>query len=583
MIERAELLLKLSPCELAPAQGDGQGPATSQLKEKWSDQLPPATLQPLLERWKSTEAAGRASGSKRWSGMIAVLRRQNSWELRAQDEEGGGAGAGMDGMEGEVDEAGNLVRSAAAREVYRYLHEGMVAPPSLLSQLLRRRNARARYRAFGLSALAALLNGMELPSALVDATLPLRPALRPRLHESIADTQQTPWTQRHHYLNSLEGCAPAIIDEVQKGFLGVYTRLGSLLTRAAAEGDPCLGSVVMWTWGCELEPRDHEFLLRVGLAPTLAGLGSVETLGAAANAVLEAANKSFEGLGDRVVSITVSEAPVGMLTKGLPCGTGASVSALSQPEKFSGVKVGDIVTEINGMDVTALESDMVRDILKGASDGVRGGHPATFKFRPLTAAERLWKPVKVSEVRAGFARSALSKRQLIAHMQACPPGTVKPEWWVQHRLDGPVWKAAKQHTVSSLLVAYERLGRLVAAASAASADADATAERLVTSIHSKSGAEYKYKDACPATGAKPFGPSDSPTGTITISKPHESLVGLPYLRVPDADKMSRKSNVVSFVARKPLRVLVALHNRMAVPTWLAEWELVADKTVSVCV
>lgn len=79
-VQRAQFLLSLPPCATSPGQSERA--AISQLKEKWSNQLPMTTLQPLLKRWKSTEQANVASGEEKWGSMITLLRRQNSWEKR---------------------------------------------------------------------------------------------------------------------------------------------------------------------------------------------------------------------------------------------------------------------------------------------------------------------------------------------------------------------------------------------------------------------------------------------------------------------------------------------------------------------
>ena len=100
------------------------------------------------------------------------------------------------------------------------------APPPLLQRLLLWRVARASARAFGLSALHAVVSacGDAWQPLVTEALLPLRPALRSHLERDArspppgavaAATAQPTWLARHHYLQDLEACPSTAVDVVQ--------------------------------------------------------------------------------------------------------------------------------------------------------------------------------------------------------------------------------------------------------------------------------------------------------------------------------------------------------------------------------
>ncbi|KAA0176032.1 hypothetical protein FNF27_02424 [Cafeteria roenbergensis] len=84
-----------------------------------------------------------------------------------------------------------------------------------------------------------------------------------------ADGAAEQWRTRHHYLAGLEGVPSALLNDVQLAHIRLLTRAGDMLGEAAAVGDTARALRACWAWATDLEPRDHEFLLRVGLLPAL--------------------------------------------------------------------------------------------------------------------------------------------------------------------------------------------------------------------------------------------------------------------------------------------------------------------------
>lgn len=513
-----------------------------------------------------------------------------------------------------LDDDGNPVRSAAAKEVYHYLIEGMLAPPTLLAQLLRRRAARAQYRAFGLSALAHLLNGMEMPSALVDATLLLRPALRPHLHSSLTtDAPTKPWTLRHHYLNNLEGCAPPAIDTVQSGFLGVYTRLATLLNRAAAEGDPCLGSAIMWTWGCDLEARDHEFLLRTGIASTLARLTSMAgqptvepsaddaqpspspAAEAEAEAPAEDQHDAVVASKEDLTTIVVTSKPLGLLLAPNAVTQRWEVQSIQAVGKFPGVQIGAALKSVNGLGISkGLHTAIVQSALSTAMQGIDMGQPMTLVVSERSYMERVWSSAPATSVQAALASGSLSKRRLIEFMRAAPPGTVPPTWFNDHRLaDGSAAECATRHSVFSMVQAYQRFAahaEAVAKARAASQEQKKQSEKGGSRVDTKLSIAVDVTTLTdsdvPHTLKPPqsMGQVHSFSGGIKWTRQHwgtlsSKLSTFWSLKVPEDAHVPADTAAVSFVARRPLRVYVAVHDKAAVPPWLVDYER-SDLTVS---
>lgn len=178
-------------------------------------------------------------------------------------------------------------------EVTKYITEGIGAPPAMLRSLLALRKRRALCRRFGLDALRALLGATSVASAHADALVWLRPALR-GIEETEADDSDTraSWTLRRHYLQHLEGCNGVTLDQVQASFVMLYTHLAELLNMAVSGADATLSHVVLWTWGCDLEARDHEFVLRVNLVPALKSMLSFVSRGCAAEQMVRECNAS---------------------------------------------------------------------------------------------------------------------------------------------------------------------------------------------------------------------------------------------------------------------------------------------------
>jgi hypothetical protein len=86
-----------------------------------------------------------------------------------------------------------------------------------------------------------------------------------------------PWLGRHHYQQDLEGCPAAAVDVVQAAHVRLYSSLGEVLIEAVGKSDQPLGSGVMWAWAIDALPKDHEFLLRVGIVDALAKITSLQT------------------------------------------------------------------------------------------------------------------------------------------------------------------------------------------------------------------------------------------------------------------------------------------------------------------
>lgn len=87
-----------------------------------------------------------------------------------------------------------------------------------------------------------------------------------------------PWTMRHHYAVGLEACDTSTLNKLQAAFINVFTAMSDTLSSASALCDPTLSAYVMWTWGCDVGTRDHEFLLRSGILPLLASKFSLDAI-----------------------------------------------------------------------------------------------------------------------------------------------------------------------------------------------------------------------------------------------------------------------------------------------------------------
>ena len=251
------------PPTAASAPSSGVGPrggtaVPSQLKDKWSSLLPPATLQPLLTRWQSAPNV---------ESLEALTT--DAVDISLDSSMGGGGGGD--------DEAKDRV-TASCKPAAHFICNGHVAHPCVMKELFARRRVRACQRLFGLKAMRALLGSLSLPSAQTDALLFLRPAFRGRV-QFLEDMQRLGGagaalmpditTIRHHYLKGLEGAPTPLQDRVQAAFIALYTHMCDVMAEAAVACNPAVGHVVMWNWALDFEERDHEFLLRVGILPAL--------------------------------------------------------------------------------------------------------------------------------------------------------------------------------------------------------------------------------------------------------------------------------------------------------------------------
>jgi hypothetical protein len=157
-----------------------------------------------------------------------------------------------------------------------------------MEAILSWRVRRAEVRAFGLTALANAFDAVQSSAAKQACLMWLRPSLRGVTEREIRTALPSaspggkdadkPWTLRHHYRVNLEGCRCGVLDRVQAAFVGLFTSLSNVLASAAVYGDAKLAGYVMWTWGCDVDGSDHEFLLRSGMFPSLATKFSMETL-----------------------------------------------------------------------------------------------------------------------------------------------------------------------------------------------------------------------------------------------------------------------------------------------------------------
>lgn len=261
VLDRARFLLLTSPCVRDEPSKDAEG-SGSQLNAKWKSLLPPPVVAPLLQRWSSTDVRAAPAG------LLGASTRS--------DASAGAIDIGFDDDSSEDDTVAEQNARDTANAVLRYVTYGSKAPPSLVAALLHRRSVRASQRIFGLLSLKALLGALTPQSAQADALMYLRPAMRGRSEfveggssGGVAGAMPDIATIRHHYMKALEGCPAALADRVQAAFISLYTYLSDLLGHAYEDSDPAFGHVLAWCWGLDFEARDHEFLLRIGIIPTL--------------------------------------------------------------------------------------------------------------------------------------------------------------------------------------------------------------------------------------------------------------------------------------------------------------------------
>lgn len=284
---RCLLMLSMAPVKHTTHKAATASTPTSQLVQKWNDLLSPPTLAPLLMRWSSVGSSADEDAKSLLTG--AVSSGQASIEAV----------------------------SALFRNCLLYATRGANASPRLLLAILRRRIGRAAQRAFGLQALLSLLKATSFSSARREALLHLRPALRGKTgwmasghglsggahvgHHGGSDSVPVgracpdPANIRHHYLKALEAVPVACSNSVQAAFIELYVHLGELLVQCAQFGDVGFGHVLAWNWSIDFEAADHEFVLRLGILPSLFKLFSLSQQAANAQSALVAASSQHSG------------------------------------------------------------------------------------------------------------------------------------------------------------------------------------------------------------------------------------------------------------------------------------------------
>ncbi|CAI5744110.1 unnamed protein product [Peronospora destructor] len=315
VIQRAEFLCKLAPPseEAERVKGDSQI-ALFNLAEKWSAQKTPPSLQPMLERWKTL---GKADGSK-WSGIVNVLRAQHRWRARHASSQGLAFtqfiadDADMDSKDSddvletkEYDYTNSF--SAMMKACELYIRNGTGAPPEVLTLLLERRQRRSDSRLFGLQAMKSIISLLSYDSAIHNALIFLRPAMRGftesekesrELNDGHVVAETFRATVRHHYLKGLEGCNRQTIKSVQNAFCELYTHLAQLLGGSSGYNiaDPQLKQTILCSWSLDFEPRDHQFLLDTGMLSKLQEIFSIRSVLREAVAAIEVVTLSPNSL-----------------------------------------------------------------------------------------------------------------------------------------------------------------------------------------------------------------------------------------------------------------------------------------------
>ncbi|KAL8014587.1 putative HECT domain, B30.2/SPRY domain, Zinc finger, RanBP2-type, glycosyl transferase, family 48 [Plasmopara halstedii] len=303
VIQRAEFLCKLAP----PSEEAGRLKVDSQialfnLAEKWGAQKTPPSLQPMLERWK---ALGEVDSSK-WSGIVDILRAQHRWRARRASILGiskpfFSATSGSATVDDSEDTEASVHLQASKKSDYTstfsammkacelYIRDGSGAPPEILSSLLERRQRRSDSRLFGLQAMKSILSKLSFDSAMHNVLIFLRPAMRGftdsekesrELNDGQVVAETFRATVRHHYLKGLEGCNRQTIDSVQDAFCNLYAYLAQLLGGSTSYtlSDSQLKQTIICAWSLDFEPRDHQFLLDVGILTRLQEIFSISSV-----------------------------------------------------------------------------------------------------------------------------------------------------------------------------------------------------------------------------------------------------------------------------------------------------------------
>ena len=265
---------------------------------------------------------------------------------------------------------------------------------------------------------------------------------------------------RHHYRKGLDACAAPLADRVQAAFIELFVHLADVLRAAYTRRDVALGHVVLWTWGLDFEtqvrPRlqlcaagsihaphdvvvlvlwlcgavnvtvaqDHEFLLRVGLLPTLQSMFSLtehaksSVAQAMATPAKRAPRSPAANVGAAAAAAAAFSSPAATLRLG-----GGMAAAVGTPVRVGGSLLDDDEADA----AAALEATLLVP----------------------------WQPWPLHYVRSALRTGSLTKRELLLHVKSAPAGTVSPDFARANRLDQRTRLLAAQHTLSSALALYE--------------------------------------------------------------------------------------------------------------------------------
>lgn len=257
---RCQLLLALEPAKHLEDSRLSVAPPSSQLVQKWGQLLSPPTLVPLLARWSSV--GGTVETELKSVPVPASLP---------------------------ADTAGPLFRNCLL-----YVTRAANASPRLLLAIFRRRIMRAAVRVFGFKALLAVLKCTSFSSCQRESLMHLRPALRGQTawltsnkkESGTARTSPDASNIRHHYAKALEGIDVHALNTVQASFIELFVHLGELFSQSVAVGDVAGSHVLAWNWAVDFESVDHEFMLRVGIVPSLVNTFSLAQQAARAQSSL---------------------------------------------------------------------------------------------------------------------------------------------------------------------------------------------------------------------------------------------------------------------------------------------------------
>ena len=267
---------------------------------------------------------------------------------------------------------------------------------------------------------------------------------------------------RHHYRKGLDACAAPLADRVQAAFIELFVHLADVLRAAYTRRDVALGHVVLWTWGLDFETQvrpclqlcaagsmrltmwlclccgcgcgcgavnvavaqDHEFLLRVGLLPTLQSMFSLtehaksSVAQAMATPAKRAPRSPAANVGAAAAAAAAFSSPAATLRLG-----GGMAAAVGTPVRVGGSLLDDDEADA----AAALEATLLVP----------------------------WQPWPLHYVRSALRTGSLTKRELLLHVKSAPAGTVSPDFARANRLDQRTRLLAAQHTLSSALALYE--------------------------------------------------------------------------------------------------------------------------------